>query len=879
MRKEDLSRFLPLTLVLAVLAAAAGAQETHETRIDTPGELTRLELTLPDALEGRTIALHLGLQDGAVRQAWGFVSGSTRVIDALDVAKLTWADGKLAGPLVCWVNLDGESQTRRLQLDLQATVDESRCAGSYTGRHSVLTDTLTYDTDSYIVEPGEFSLFHYGQTLKGPARARWVGPARAEKATLTLWTRHALTGDSSWQRYVTLDIDIADGKAVDVKITPSNGARAGWVASPQANDLRFDGRKLTGSVTFKVATPRTAGVDAGVYRFAIDAAVENNTLRGSTSVSLDGKTVAGGVGLAGVGESSVQGAKAPRLRVIELTNAIEGARDLRVHLLYEGESFKRGVAFHPTFPEWWPVELLEKGDGFRVAFTENSYMTSKADAVTVPYELSFEAAADGQEGTYRCTFGSYVETGGKLTGRVVPPEELRRAGAIRKGHDWPFWNGPNSNFAAVPSGHELVRSLDEAKVMWIGEDIPPARCQTTRYGEGNLVRFLERGGATGGGCSPVLADGRIYLYYFQPSGGEVGDYVKQMAADKRHVLRSMWLTRADDVVLCMDAATGQTIWKTTFPGQGRYFGSHGTGQAKGAYTANLAVAGGKAVIQTTGGWTHCLDAGSGKRVWSSRQGVGALPIIAADVVVASGNDVVALGLDDGRPRWTVEDAGSPTAIPVRWVHKGVEYIVSGTQGGKLTCIEAKTGKVLWQKADAGDNTWSMSLHGDTLVCNGAAYGKRAPMQLAAYRLSTAGAERLWMIPASERTYDPYKAPACLADGYAFVRLSDQNRVYAADLATGKIVRDLAVQVGSAGYVYWMDDRLAVQPDASHSRTDLWWFDVSNPSAFERPRDLWSARHRTTSSYYPVLMSHALADGRIFIRGQRGIICYDLRKRP
>jgi outer membrane protein assembly factor BamB len=338
----------------------------------------------------------------------------------------------------------------------------------------------------------------------------------------------------------------------------------------------------------------------------------------------------------------------------------------------------------------------------------------------------------------------------------------------------------------------------------------------------------------------------------------------------------MWLTKADDVVVCMDAATGKTLWKTTFPNQGRYYGHRGTGRAKGAYTSNLAVGDGKVVVHGTSGKTYCLDAGTGKHAWSSPQGGGALRIIAADVVVASGDDVVALDMETGQPRWKVEDAGSPTAMPVRWKHDGKEYLICGTKSGKLTCIEAKTGKLLWQQTDSGDNSYSMSLHGDVLVCNGAAYGKRKPMQLAAYRLSLTGAKRLWMIPAETRIYNAYKAPTAVADGHAFVRLSKANRVYAADLTNGKIVQDMATSVGSSGYVFWMDHRLAVQPDASHSRTDFWWFDVSKPSAMKRNESLWRARHRTTSSYYPVLMSHALADGRIFIRGQRGIVCYDLR---
>ncbi len=851
------------------------AQPSADVRVETPGESTRMVLTLPEALFERDITLHLGWQDGKPRQAWGFASGSTRVIDAVDTSKLTFADGKLAGKLTCWVDLDGDHQTHRLEVEMDAELSGQDITGKYKGKHSVLTDALVYETDSYVLEPGEFSLFHYGQELKGKATSRCDRLADAKNSSITVWTRHALKGDASWQRYVTFQMTVADGKANRLTVNPTN--RSGWNATVQKQDLKFDGRKLTGAVTFKVATPHTAGVVAGTYRFVFDARIRSNALSGSTTVYMNDKLLARGVGLAGTASGGSADKDGRRVRVIELSQAIQAKRDLQVHLVYDGDRFIRGVAFHPTFPDWFEAKPLEKGDGFVVHFSKDSYMTSKKEPVAVAYELSLKDKDAGQAGTYRCRFGQYVESGGKLRGEVVDQEQIRTAHAIRKGHDWPFWNGPSSSFAAKPSGRELVDKLQDARLVWVGEDIPPARCQTTRYGEGNLVRFIERGGSSGGGCSPVLADGKVYLYYFQPSGGDVGGYVKEMVQKKQHVLRKMWLAKADDVVVCMDAATGKTLWKTTFPNQGRYYGYRGTGRAKGAYTSNLAVRDGKVVVHGTSGTTHCLDADSGKRLWSSPKGGGSLRIIAADVVVASGGHVVALDMKTGKQRWAVEDAGSTAAIPVRWEHDGKEYLVCGTKSGKLTCIEAASGKVLWQQTDCGGNTYSMSIEGDVLLCNGASYAKRKPMQLAGYRLSLTGAKRLWMIPTDRRAYNPYKAPAAAADGHAFVRLSKTNRVYAVDITNGRIVQDVAVSVGSAGYVYWMDQRLAVQPDASHSLTDLWWFDVSKPSTMQRPQPLWRARHRTTSSYDPILMSHAVADGRIFIRGQRGIICYDLRK--
>ena len=70
----------------------------------------------------------------------------------------------------------------------------------------------------------------------------------------------------------------------------------------------------------------------------------------------------------------------------------------------------------------------------------------------------------------------------------------------------------------------------------------------------------------------------------------------------------------------------------------------------------------------------------------------------------------------------------------------------------------------------------------------------------------------------------------------------------------------------------------LQSDASHGPTPLNWYDVSVPSKTKQLGQTWPTLHWTTASYYPVLVSHAVADGRLFIRGARGIFCYDLRRK-
>ena len=75
----------------------------------------------------------------------------------------------------------------------------------------------------------------------------------------------------------------------------------------------------------------------------------------------------------------------------------------------------------------------------------------------------------------------------------------------------------------------------------------------------------------------------------------------------------------------------------------------------------------------------------------------------------------------------------------------------------------------------------------------------------------------------------------------------------------------------------MDDRLISQADASHSSTPLLFYDATDPRKLRRLGDVWNTWHWSTSAYSPMFMSHAMADGRVIIRGGRGLFCYDLRK--
>jgi len=72
---------------------------------------------------------------------------------------------------------------------------------------------------------------------------------------------------------------------------------------------------------------------------------------------------------------------------------------------------------------------------------------------------------------------------------------------------WPRWRGPYGNGAAVDPGYPLVADIRKARLVWQSQqEIPPP------HDEGMEQVW------TGGYASPIVAEGKVFLYYFLPHG-------------------------------------------------------------------------------------------------------------------------------------------------------------------------------------------------------------------------------------------------------------------------------------------------------------------------------------------------------------------------
>ncbi len=544
-----------------------------------------------------------------------------------------------------------------------------------------------------------------------------------------------------------------------------------------------------------------------------------------------------------------------KVEIADLRDGSETGRAAEINL----DATVDGGAVRGSYKGWTAVRELGKDD--------------------IEY-LSDKSAVGPDE--VRWSFKKKIPAEGTLTGTARGAKAAAEGQTFAKGQDWPDLRGPNDDWSAAPFEGELVDGMQRARLVWKSEKTPAARSQVTRYREGNVVRYLERGLA-GGGASPVLADGRVYFQYYKPAEDAFseGTVAGQTTEDRRTIL-DMWKTNAVDVVLCLDAATGRTLWKAEIPG-GRYYPamSGRMGSTKGWYAPQPAVAEGRLYVTTTSDVTHCFDAETGKLHWAKKRPMAAVRTVIDGVLLPSGRDLIGYDATTGKELWRKEHRNSGVRAPLRWRHKGKDYAIAGynrghwreNKGGAI-CFEPKTGKELWRIEEGlGKNDDSLYIDGDVLFAN-VQTERKAPGQVGAFRLSPEGAEKIWELP-EKHVYGAQNRPLIANDGLLLLRYNDKSgKAVIVKIDSGEIVKEMQFPK-ARGFLYRVGDRLILQRDVSHSRTPLYMYSFRLDD-LRQVGDVWPTLHTPTSGYWPLTISHAIGDGRMIIRGSRGIFCYDLR---
>lgn len=274
--------------------------------------------------------------------------------------------------------------------------------------------------------------------------------------------------------------------------------------------------------------------------------------------------------------------------------------------------------------------------------------------------------------------------------------------------------------------------LDEFSQKWIDEHLTPKQKQlysgfiSNRFKKGRLAIPLEILDALDKHKDTVFASDAEMKQWLEAQGWpeEVRQQIVAGVPPTKRV--------AEDAVVCLDLATGQTLWKNTAPGAPR-------GRTA---SATPCVNDGKVfALGSTRLW--CMDAATGKTVWESplkaRRGIGTSPLVVDGVIVINADALTAFDAATGRPLWQQDKAGGGSSSPVAWTGGGRTLVISNGRAA-LDAVDLKTGEVVWTAPGGGDSTPAIA--GDIL----ATQTRKPELGFVAYKLTSTGAAKLWNYP-------------------------------------------------------------------------------------------------------------------------------------
>jgi outer membrane protein assembly factor BamB len=388
--------------------------------------------------------------------------------------------------------------------------------------------------------------------------------------------------------------------------------------------------------------------------------------------------------------------------------------------------------------------------------------------------------------------------------------------------DWPQWLGPNRD------------GISSEKIAPWKE--PPAAIWKAEVGEGH--------------SSPVVANGRVYLHVKEPA-------------------------RDAETLLAFDAASGKQLFARSYD-RAPFNSIFGVGPR-----STPVVSDGKVYTLGVTGVLSCWTADDGKLVWQRdtlkqfkvenlKFGVSTSPIVVGKAVIVNvggkGASIVAFDRDDGSVLWQTLDDPASYSSPIL-VGKGQAQQLIFLTEDHLVGVRPSDGKVLWQspfKDQLSESSTTPIVVDDILIASSVTVGSKA------LRLSLApdggAAKTLWQ---NDKLTCYFSTPVPVGPEHVYM-VTGTFRPFPAvalncvEVKTGKIVWTKA-NIGTfhAALLRTGDGSLLLHDDGGHLR--LLAADV------KEYRELAKSKVCGQTWAHP-----ALADGRIYLRDSRELICLKLR---
>ena len=326
--------------------------------------------------------------------------------------------------------------------------------------------------------------------------------------------------------------------------------------------------------------------------------------------------------------------------------------------------------------------------------------------------------------------------------------------ATALGDDWPQWLGPQRDSVWREQG--IVQTFPE---------------------DGFAVKW--RVPIAGGYAGPAVAGGKVYVTdYVRESGKAFNNPGKRAKLEGR------------ERVLCLNAADGSLVWKHEYACP--YDVSYPAGPR-----VTPTVADGKVYTLGTMGDLRCLDAGTGKLLWSKdlmKQyhtptpiwGFAGHPLVDGRklICLVGGKDSVAVALDkdSGDELWRSLSAPEPGYCPPVMIQAGATRQLVIWHATAINGLDPETGKPYWSvplKPSHGMSIATPRKHGNHLFASGIGH-QGALLKLDADR---PGAEVVWRGDPKTAVYCANSTP--FVEGDVIYGVCRQGELRAVELSTGR----------------------------------------------------------------------------------------------
>ena len=505
----------------------------------------------------------------------------------------------------------------------------------------------------------------------------------------------------------------------------------------------------------------------------------------------------------------------------------------------------------------------------------------------VTMTIDAKKSKDGFAGTWTSEIAGGKKTSGSVRGMLIDEKTLRAAQPFAPGVDWPSYHSPHLANRAADSTVSLIDDLTKARPVWRAE--MPTR---SGWGTGVDSRYTWRapyGTVCGGSGTPVVADGRVYLFHYVPSGEPDAKLLEKVLADfekqakrkptaiEREALVDICRPFSDTIVTCLDSQTGAVLWSVRFP---FLSGNYQTHKWRGLNPTASVIHGVLIANDYANNWV-ALDAIKGDVLWTIRRSQKVQGNQAALGAVQAGSLAI-LPSVGGEPAKAVD----PKTGKIVWQQPGgrqafvwgkagaVRVLFLGDKGP--ACLDAANGKLLWTLEEklVGTSGSAALIHGDILIAHIVPDPKKQGGYFQGYKLSDAGANRIW-----QDDFLAYDENLTVSLGHGKAYLVGRNEIRSLDIATGKLLGkqvfdEKADPIGSNQWLAVVGARLLISPEGQHGSQRLQWIDANILKPLG-PR--WSPPNNSTTAYAVHSLGFPVVDGRLFVRGMDGIYCYDLRK--